>query len=60
MVGTETSVVASPEEPVAQLLRRIEGDRIQNILVMKDGRLIGVIEPEDMNRFLQRKGGPGG
>jgi Zn-dependent protease/predicted transcriptional regulator len=55
MVGTETAVMAEPEESMSSLIRRIEGDRIQTILVMKDGRLIGVIEPEDMNRFFHRK-----
>jgi Zn-dependent protease/CBS domain-containing protein len=55
MVGTETAAMAAPEEPVSSLIRRIEGERIQTILVMKDGRLIGVIEPEDMNRFFHRR-----
>jgi Zn-dependent protease/CBS domain-containing protein len=53
MVGTETTVMAEPEESMSSLIRRIEGGRVQTILVVKDGRLIGVIEPEDMDRFLR-------
>jgi Zn-dependent protease len=56
MVGMETAAVAAPEEPMGSLIERIGGGRVQTILVMKDGRLIGVIEPEDMNRFLRGRG----
>ena len=60
MVGTETAAVAAPEEPMRSLVPRIGGGPVQTILVMKDGRLVGVIEPEDMERFFhRRKTGPG-
>ncbi len=59
MVGTETAAVASPEESVGSLVQRIGGGPVQTILVMRDGKLVGVIEPEDMDRFLRRRG-PGG
>jgi Zn-dependent protease len=58
MVGTETATVAAPDERVSSLMQRIEGAPVQTILVMNEGRLIGVIEPEDVNRFFQRKGRP--
>lgn len=56
MVGTETAAVAAPEEPMGWLMQRLHSP-VQTILVMKDGRLVGVIEPEDMDRFLRRKRG---
>jgi Zn-dependent protease len=60
MVGTEAAVVASPEEPMGALIQRIGSGAVQTILVMQDGRLVGVIEPEDLDRFLRRRRGPRG
>jgi Zn-dependent protease/predicted transcriptional regulator len=58
MVGTDTAVVAAPEEPMASLIQQIfGGEPVQTILVVKDGRLVGVIEPEDINRFVRRRRG---
>jgi CBS domain-containing protein len=58
MVGTDTAVVAAPEEPMGSLVQRIlGGGPVQTILVMKDGKLVGVIEPEDVNRFVRRRRG---
>jgi Zn-dependent protease len=56
MVGTDTAEVADPDEPMESLIRRIGDGRVQTVLVMKDGSLIGVIEPEDMERFFRRRG----
>lgn len=55
MVGTDAAAVASPEEPMGSLIQRIGGGAIQTILVVEDGRLVGVIEPEDLDRFLRRQ-----
>jgi Zn-dependent protease/predicted transcriptional regulator len=57
MVGTDTAEVADPDEPMESLIQRIGDGRVQTVLVMKDGRLIGVIEPEDMERFFRRRRG---
>jgi Zn-dependent protease len=58
MVGADTAVVAAPEEPMASLIQRIfGGGPVQTILVVKDGRLVGVIEAEDINRFVRRRRG---
>lgn len=58
MVGTEAATVATPEEPMGSLIQRIGGVAVQTILVVQDGRLVGVIEPEDLDRFLRRQRGP--
>ena len=55
MVGTETAAVAAADEPMGSLIQRIGGEQVQTILVMRDERLVGVIEPEDMDRFLRRR-----
>jgi Zn-dependent protease len=55
MVGTEAAAVASPEEPMGTLIQRIGGGPVQTILVVQDGRLVGVIESEDLDRFLRRR-----
>ena len=57
MVGTDAAMAASPEEPMGSLIERIGGGPVQTVLVVKDGRLVGVIEPEDMDRFLRRTRG---
>jgi Zn-dependent protease len=54
MVGTDTAEMADPDERMESLIGRIGDRRIQTVLVMKDGRLVGVIEPEDMERFFRR------
>lgn len=54
MVGPEAATVASPDEPMGSLIQRIGGGPVQTILVVQDGRLIGVIESEDLDRFLRR------
>ncbi len=54
MVGTETAEVAEADERMESLIRRIGDKRIQTVLVMKEGALVGVIEPEDMERFFRR------
>ena len=58
MVGTEAAVVASPEEPMGSLIQRIGGGPVQTILVVQDGRLVGIIESEDLDRFLRRPRNP--
>jgi Zn-dependent protease len=55
MVGTEATAVASPEEPMGTLIQRIGGGPVQTILVVQNGRLVGVIESEDLDRFLRRR-----
>jgi Zn-dependent protease len=57
MVGTETAAMTSPQEPIGSLIQRLGGGPVQTILVLEDGRLVGVIEPEDMDRFLRRTRG---
>jgi Zn-dependent protease len=58
MVGTEAAAVASPEEPMGSVIQRIGGGPVQTILVVQEGRLVGVIESEDLDRFLRRSRNP--
>jgi Zn-dependent protease len=53
MVGTEAVAVADPTEPMAKIVERIRDRRAQVTLVVDDGRLVGVIEPEDLARFFR-------
>jgi Zn-dependent protease/CBS domain-containing protein len=56
MIGTRGTVVAGPGERLDQVTDRLGESESRTVLVMDDGTLVGVIEPEDVTRFLQRGG----
>lgn len=45
---------AQPDEPMTRVFDRMSGRRRETVLVVSDGRLVGVIEPEDVTRYLRR------
>ena len=45
---------ASPDDRLDQMTERLQEARGRAVLVIDDGRLVGVIEPDDLNRFLRR------
>jgi Zn-dependent protease len=45
---------ASPDEPVADLLPRLNGCGEGRALVFADGQLAGIVSPADVNRALER------
>jgi Zn-dependent protease len=53
MVGTDAVLHAAPDEPLDAVTRRIGEQRRSTVLVMDGGRLVGVIEPEDLERFFR-------
>lgn len=55
MVGTRGTVEAGPGEPLDQVADRMGGAASRTALVIDGGRLVGVIEPEDIERYLRRK-----
>jgi Zn-dependent protease/predicted transcriptional regulator len=55
MVGTEAVVSVSPHDPMDVVLQRLEEGRAQVALVSDGGRLVGVIEREDLTRFFGRQ-----
>jgi Zn-dependent protease len=58
MVEGQGVLEAGPAETVTDVLRRAgEEGGATTVLVVEDGRLIGVIEPEDLKRFM-RQGRP--
>jgi Zn-dependent protease/predicted transcriptional regulator len=59
MVGTEGTVQARPADTLDRVADRLGEAATRTVLVMDGGRLVGVIEPEDLARFLRRKGSPG-
>jgi Zn-dependent protease/CBS domain-containing protein len=54
MAGTEAVAVASPAEPMNRVAERIRDQHAHVALVVDDGRLVGVIEEEDLARFFRR------
>ena len=52
MVGTDAVLQAQPEESLEAVARRLSEERRSTVLVMDNGRLVGVIEPEDLQRFF--------
>ncbi len=58
-VAPENVVVAAPSERMDQAAARLPSDRAATILVVDGGRLVGVIEPADLQRFLRAGAAPG-
>ena len=48
------TVVAGPDDRLDQVTDRLEEARGQTVLIMEEGRLVGVIEPGDLKRFFRR------
>jgi Zn-dependent protease len=49
---------AAPGESVEALVERVGHRATVTVLVLEDGRLVGVVEEEDLRRFLRRWTGP--
>lgn len=54
MVSTRGTVEAGPAEPLNEVADRMGGASSRTALVIDGGRLVGVIEPEDIDRYLRR------
>jgi Zn-dependent protease/CBS domain-containing protein len=54
MTGTEAVAMAAPADPMTSVADRIRDQKAHVALVLDDGRLVGVIEEEDVARFLRR------
>jgi Zn-dependent protease/predicted transcriptional regulator len=60
MVGTRGTVEAGPSERLDLVADRLGTAESRTVLVVEDGTLVGVIEPEDVARFLRGAGGGSG
>jgi CBS domain-containing protein len=58
MVGTDAVLQAGPDEPMEAVARRLGEQQRNTILVVDGGRLVGVIEPEDIERFFRLGASP--
>ena len=58
MVGTDAVAMAGPAERMADVADRIQDGQAQTVLVMDGGRLVGVIEREDLSRLFRTYGRP--
>lgn len=55
MVGTDGTVQAGPTERLDQVAQRLAGVHSRTALVIDEGRLVGVLEPEDLASYLRRQ-----
>ncbi|HEX9311871.1 MAG TPA: site-2 protease family protein [Actinomycetota bacterium] len=55
MVGTRGTVEAGPSERLDLVADRLGTAESRTVLVVEDGTLVGVIEPEDVARFLRER-----
>jgi Zn-dependent protease/predicted transcriptional regulator len=55
MVESPWTVAAGPGEPMNRVIDRVGEEGGKTVLVFDQGRLIGVIEAEDLARFLRRR-----
>ncbi|MET8560182.1 CBS domain-containing protein [Streptomyces flaveolus] len=51
-------VIAAPEEPVLDLLPRLEGSPVGRAVVLDEGRLLGILTVADVTRALAWPAGP--
>lgn len=54
MVGLDGVTQAGPEELMSEVAARMGSGGRRTVLVLDAGRLLGVIEPEDLARYLRR------
>jgi len=47
---------AAPDEPVTALLRRISSTTDRRVLVVDDGRVVGIVAPSDITRLIEARG----
>jgi Zn-dependent protease/predicted transcriptional regulator len=57
MAGADGLTVAHPDEPMRAVAERMLGRAVGAVLVMREGRLVGVVESEDLWRFARRGSG---
>jgi Zn-dependent protease/predicted transcriptional regulator len=54
MTDPSGAVEAAPTDSLDGVAERLTSERGQVVLVMDQGRLVGVIEPDDLNRYLRQ------
>jgi Zn-dependent protease/CBS domain-containing protein len=59
MAAPTAVIEASPTEQLSSLAERMGEHGAMTAMVVDEGQLVGVIEPEDLSRFLRRAGGGG-
>jgi Zn-dependent protease/CBS domain-containing protein len=55
IAGAGGTIEASPGEPMSLVGQRLRERRGHTVLVVDGGRLVGVIEPDDLDRFLRSR-----
>ena len=53
MIGTDAVAMVGAEERMTDVAARIQAQKVQTVLVMDGGRLVGVIEQEDLARLFR-------
>jgi Zn-dependent protease/CBS domain-containing protein len=59
MAAPTAVIEAGPGERLSSLAERMGEHGAQTAMVVDDGQLVGVVEPEDLSRYLRRRGGGG-
>jgi len=55
IAGPNGVIEAARSEPLGSVTSRLGERGVQTVLVFDDGRLVGVIEPEDLRRFFRQR-----
>ncbi|MCF4967298.1 site-2 protease family protein [Nostoc sp. CMAA1605] len=55
MIPTEQGLSANPEEPMPQILQKMQESGVRRVLVTQDGLLAGIITANDIANWLQRR-----
>lgn len=63
MVSLEEAATATPGTPLRDVVGELEAEEIRRVLVVEDGRVIGIVTAADVTRWLRRReelGSPAG
>lgn len=63
MVALADAATATPQSPLETVVGQLESEEVHRVLVIEDGRVVGIITSADVTRWLRRReelGPPGG
>jgi len=55
MISVEQGIVSRPEENMTQVLEKMAASGVRRVLVVRDGRLEGIVTANDIASWLQRR-----
>jgi predicted transcriptional regulator len=54
MQPTSSLTVASPDDPLAEAFRKLTGQDLEQLPVLEDGKIVGMLRRRDIARWLEQ------